>query len=136
MIHSRYKRFTSYCCCTTTVQCNYCIGQGKPVHLIVDKEDMDTVNELNELQNKMNYSSKLNDHGSFIHAIRTKQFIVGSVDANGFMSFAHNPTAQTTRGAARVECNRLAKLNTGKMYIFVELGGAEYVPVSVQTVSI
>ena len=32
--HAQLKRFskkTDYCCCTQTVQCVYCAGQGKPV---------------------------------------------------------------------------------------------------------
>ncbi len=38
MLHPRYKKKTDYCCCTGTVHCNYCAGQGKPPHLTVDKD--------------------------------------------------------------------------------------------------
>lgn len=38
MLHPRYKKKTDYCCCTGTVHCNYCVGQGKPPHLTVDKD--------------------------------------------------------------------------------------------------
>jgi hypothetical protein len=38
MLHSKYKRQIDYCCCTGTVHCRYCVGQGKPAHLTVDKD--------------------------------------------------------------------------------------------------
>lgn len=160
MLHQKYKRRTDYCCCTGTVHCRYCVGQGKPPHLTVDK-DYNTVSieskaymderkqtlievrrkyqkpdyePVNELEN-MTETQRLNTQANFIIAVRKNYFVVGSVDDRGTMSFASNPVVHGGASAARAECARLAKLNPGKLYIFVQLAGGEMVPAT-QTVSI
>jgi hypothetical protein len=93
-----------------------------------------TASELNHLLTESLKMTRLDTQNAFMNAIRSRNFIVGSVDASGNLSFASNPTLHTNRTAARAEASRLAKLNPGKLYTFVELAGAELVPN--QTVSI
>lgn len=82
----------------------------------------------------MNYTTSINSIASLINAIQSRKYIVGSFSATG-LSFASNPAIQNSERDARAECVRLAKLHPGKMFVFVELSGAEQVPV-VTTLSI
>lgn len=154
MLHPRYKKKTDYCCCTGTVHCNYCAGQGKPPHLTVDRDfntiliadkeiinnsrkftdvygnttiqpraKAEPINELEEL--KMNPISTQNEA---INAIKSQFYIIGSVDVAGNLSFSANPVIQPSASSARTECKRLASITPGKMYVFVQLRGAELIP--------
>lgn len=58
-------------------------------------------------------------------AIRAKKYIIGSFTQGGGFSFNQIPTVQPSATAARTECRRLAKLNPGKTFFFVQLLGAE-----------
>lgn len=60
--------------------------------------------------------------------VRLSRFIIASVDSNGAWSVAQRPVPHTTASEVRAECKRLAKVNPGKMFVFVELSGAELVP--------
>ena len=136
-VHPKYRKRTDYCCCTGTVHCNYCIGQGKPPHLTVDKDFNQILitdkEQINELEQNMN-DTKINDQTLAINAIKANAFIIGSVDSQGYLSFAATPTTHATAASARTECRRLAKTYPGKLYIFVQLTGAEMVPTN--TISI
>lgn len=161
MLHPKYKRQTDYCCCTGTVHCRYCVGQGKPP---IDKDynkDCNTVSiaskacmdrqekvlqeycklRIAELNNKepINELTNMNDNlktqNQFILSVKRNNFIVGSVREDGTLSFAGNPTVHASASAARTECARLARLSPGKLYIFVQLAGGELSP-TVTTVSI
>lgn len=93
--------------------------------------------QINELNSIMNYTKQsLNSLDSTMNAIRNKQFIVGSFSSQTGFSTTNSPAIQTSRAAARLECNRLAKLTPGKLYIFLELSGAEMVPMTVSTISL
>lgn len=63
------------------------------------------------------------------------RFIVGSYQENTGLSFTHSPVVHGTPGEARAECARLAKLNPGKAFIFVQLCGGEHLPTNPNTVS-
>lgn len=69
-----------------------------------------------------------------INCIRDGKYIIVSVGANGDFSMSVSPAAHTNAISARAECQRLAKLNPGKMFTFMKLTGAELVPAT--TVSI
>ena len=60
--------------------------------------------------------------------IRAGGFIVGSIDANGSVSFSSAPRIHDSATEARAECKRLATSQPGKAFIFVKLAGAELVP--------
>lgn len=62
-------------------------------------------------------------------------YLVGSYTPAMGLSFSSSPVVHSSPEDARAECRRLAKLNPGKMYLFVKLSGAEYVP-TVQAISI
>lgn len=112
-------RFTNYCCCTQTVQCRYCI-RANLEPFIQPKE------QINELENM---NTKLITQNHFIDAIKAGgNYIIGSVDNFGHISFATNPANHPSAAHARAECKRLAKLTPGKLYLFVKLDGAEMVP--------
>ena len=96
------------------------------------------INELEQLGRLiMNQTKNLILNTSiFVQSIRNKEFIVGSYTEAGGFSTSSTPVLHTTRSLARQECNRLAKLTPGKLYIFLELSGAEMMPVQVATISI
>ena len=75
----------------------------------------------------MNYTNKIHDLPSAIKNIEENNYIVGSFDGTHF-SVSGNPTIHTTSASARAECGRLANVTPGKMYIFLQLKGAELVP--------
>lgn len=91
------------------------------------------INELSELENFYMNKTNLNSIPMAISATKDKRFIVGSVSTSG-VSFASSPAVHITSGEARAECTRLARMNPGKLYIFVQLCGAEMIPTT--TVSI
>lgn len=63
------------------------------------------------------------------------KFIVGSFsDQQGF-SFSVNPVTHDNSAQARAECTRLAKLNPGKTFVFVQLCGGEHMLPRPTTVS-
>lgn len=74
-------------------------------------------------------NTKLVTQTNFIDAIKDGgNYIVGSVDSVGCVSFAQNPAYHRNAALARVECKRLAKLSPGRLYILVKLDGGEMVP--------
>ena len=75
----------------------------------------------------MNYTAKINDLPSAIKNTTENNYVVGSFDGMHF-SVSGNPTIHTTSASARAECGRLANVTPGKMYIFLQLKGAELVP--------
>lgn len=87
------------------------------------------INELN------NMNDTLKTQAQFVISVKRNNFIIGSVSADGTLSFSNNPMLHVTASAARAECARLARINPGKLYIFVQLAGGELVPV-MSTVSI
>lgn len=78
-------------------------------------------------------TKSLNSQEMAVDAIRNGNYIVGFVSSDGTVSFAIHPAIQVTNGFARAECARLAKLNPGKMYVFVKVMGAEISPVKPTT---
>ena len=156
MLHPKYKRQTDYCCCSGTVHCRYCVGQGKPPHLTVDKdyntisiaskaymderERLETLSDMareyrnlqakepvNELQKMQN---SLNTQNDFIEATKCGAYIVGSVSAEGMLSFSSKPAVHNGAQSARAECSRLSDANPGKLYLFVKLMGGQIRPAS------
>ena len=73
-----------------------------------------------------------------INATREKAVLIGSVDAAGNVSFSANPVAHDkwdTNGV-RAELKRLARENPGKMFISVQMVGAELVIPQPNTLSV
>ncbi len=83
---------------------------------------------------KENHNMNLQTQQAALDAIKRHDFIIGSIDANGFFSVAQNPATHSSVAEARAECRRLARLSPGKTFAFLTLSGAEMVPV--QTISI
>ena len=75
----------------------------------------------------MNYTNKIHDLPSAIENTTENNYVVGSFDGMRF-SVSGNPAIHTTFASARVECGRLANVTPGKMYIILQLKGAELVP--------
>lgn len=57
------------------------------------------------------------------NAVTSHGWIVGSFDEAGNVSFSNIPAVHTTEVSARMEATRLAKLNSTKTYIWVQLRG-------------
>ena len=54
--------------------------------------------------------------------IRSKRYMVGSI-AGASVSFAAQPKIHETEASARAECERLATVNSGKTFMYVEIKG-------------
>lgn len=65
--------------------------------------------------------------------ITTGSFIVGSSTQGGGVSFARDPAQHFSAADARSECERLARLNPGKTFFFVEVKGGAYIPTATLT---
>lgn len=65
--------------------------------------------------------------------ITTGSFIIGSVTPGVGVSFSRNPVAHFSAADARAECERLARLNPGKTFFFVEVKGGAYIPTATLT---
>ena len=65
--------------------------------------------------------------------ITTGSFIVGSIAPSTGVSFARNPAPHFSAADARSECERLARLNPGKTFFFVEVKGGAYIPAATLT---
>ena len=61
---------------------------------------------------------------SALQHISARNYIVGSVDFDGYWSFAGKPVFHATEADAKRECDRLARANSGKAYVYVKLAGA------------
>lgn len=79
-------------------------------------------------ETEMNYSNNSVAIQAAARNVQRGGVIIGSIDANGTVSFASNPVIHLDNSAARVEAKRLATQNPGKMFIMAKLAGAEYVP--------
>lgn len=82
---------------------------------------------LGQKETRMNYTNKINDLQSVIKSTKENNYVVGSFDGMHF-SVSSNPAIHTTFASARAECGRLANDTPGKMYIILQLKGAELVP--------
>lgn len=78
--------------------------------------------------------NKIQTQAAALQSTKNRDFIIGSFDSTGAFSAALNPTTQTSVIEARQECKRLARLTPGKAFVFLQMSGAEMVPV--QTISI
>ena len=65
--------------------------------------------------------------------ITTGSFIIGSVTPTVGVSFSRNPVAHVSAADARAECERLARMNPGKTFFFVEVKGGAYIPAATLT---
>lgn len=66
-------------------------------------------------------------------SITTGSFIVGSIAPSTGVSFARDPAPHFSAADARSECERLARLNPGKTFFFVEVKGGAYIPTATLT---
>ena len=107
----------------------------KYTQVLLDLEILNKLNTINELDETMNQDN-INSQASAEAAVKTNQFIIGSVDSSGIVSFAANPTLHYSAGLARQECKRLATKNPGKTFVFVQLRGAERTVVQPSVISI
>lgn len=82
--------------------------------------------QINELENlKM---EKITNQTTAFEAIKARRIVIGSIDSNGNFSVAVNPAVQLSVAGARAECKRLAQITPGKLFTFMQFGGAEMVP--------
>ena len=87
-------------------------------------------------ETKMNYTQKITSQLGGEKAVKEQNFIIGTIDQNGSISFSANPVLHEDVYTARAECKRLAIANPGKTYVFAQLKGAERVVPQPTTLSI
>lgn len=59
--------------------------------------------------------------------VRTRKYVVGSIDELGRFSISDNPAEHNDDTSASRECDRLAKSYPGKAFFFARLlGGSKY----------
>ena len=75
-------------------------------------------------------NSRITDQDSADHAVRSRGFVVASIDAMGNFSMAANPVVHTSEMSAAAECDRLSGMNPGKTYVFLRFVGGRRVPTS------
>lgn len=63
------------------------------------------------------------------------RFLIGSFQEGVGLSFSNTPVVHGAPSEARAECARLAKLNPGKAFVFVQLCGGEQLPARPATIS-
>lgn len=88
--------------------------------------------QINELDSMT--SNTIRTQVEAINATRAGQYVIMSVSSNGDFSMSVSPVPHANALLARAECQRLASINPGKLFVFVKLAGGEMVPTS--TVSI
>lgn len=76
---------------------------------------------------------KITDKNSAISAIMQLNYVIASYSTCSGVSIANEPVIHDTLQAARTECVRLAESNPGKMFIIIQLRGAELVPLPCRT---
>ena len=81
---------------------------------------------LGQKETRMNYFNKIHNLPSAITNTTENNYVVGSFDGMHF-SVSGNPAIHETVASARAECGRLANATPGKMYIILQLKGAELV---------
>lgn len=60
--------------------------------------------------------------------ITTGSFIIGSITPTVGVGFSRSPVEHFSAADARAECERLARMNHGKTFFFVEVKGGAYIP--------
>jgi len=76
--------------------------------------------------NTMNKTS-INSVQALLQATNANGFIVASFSVSGGFSMSAEPVVHTTAALARQEAKRLATLNPGKYYVFLQVRGGEFV---------
>lgn len=84
--------------------------------------------QINELKSTMNTPSKINSIDSAVTITRQMGYIIGSVDATGEFSVSKNPAVHVSIHTARAELQRLSKTNRGRLYVMMQIQGAELTP--------
>ncbi len=66
-----------------------------------------------------------------LNQVRSRNFIVGTIDANGYFSVSSRPYFHATLPDAQRECIRLANSHPGKAFVPMQLSGGAYLPAAV-----
>lgn len=80
------------------------------------------------------YDGLKNTQTAFLSDVRARKWIVGSVDAQGNVSFSANPARHDTEALAKAETDRLGATYPGKAFIYVQLKGAILYPTATKQV--
>lgn len=87
------------------------------------------MSSVNYKEKNMNYTTKkFNTQIEGISAVRNRRFVVASIDVNGNLSVAANPVLHDTWNLAKNEASRLAKMNPGKAFVYMQFIGGELAP--------
>lgn len=80
---------------------------------------------INELEGIMNQTSlKIAHDLDMVNAVQRKKYIVGSFSA-GVFSVSSQPFGHYSEAQARAECSRLATANPNKLFVYLQIQGAE-----------
>lgn len=91
----------------------------------------DLIEDLTDIP--LNKETKMAQFQTTSGSITTGSFIVGRLAPSTGVSFASDPVQHFSAADARSECERLARLNPGKTFFFVEVKGGAYIPTATLT---
>lgn len=99
---------------------------SKAVMFIEPKETK--MSSINYKEKNMNYTNKFTTQVEGIAAVRSRKFVIASISSDGELSVAANPVLHNAWALAKAECARLAKLNPGKAFVYMQFSGGELAP--------
>ena len=94
------------------------------VYVIANRGEKPIYNKPNPI---MNNTLKMNSVANLLQATRANGFIVGSFTAGNGLSFSAEPAVHASAALARQEAKRLAGINPGKYFLFLQVRGGEFV---------
>ena len=96
--------------------------RANEVYVIANQGDL-PIYKANQTMNNL----KINSVSCLLEATKANGFSVGSFNTTNGLSFSAEPAVHATAALARQEAKRLAGINPGKYFIFVQIRGGEFV---------
>lgn len=75
------------------------------------------------MNDNFKHTMAFSDQSSAEYSVRSRGFLVGSIDTSGVLSFSPRPVVHATESSASTEADRLSKLHPNKTFIWVQMRG-------------
>lgn len=96
--------------------------RANEVYVVANQGEL-PIYKVNQTMNNL----KINSVSALLESTKANGFIVGSFNTTNGLSFSAEPAVHATAALARQEAKRLAGINPGKYFIFVQIRGGEFV---------